>query len=235
MRFRWSGWLIGMLAFNWNPVAAAPVTLAGNVVDFSFKAKAPGKLGQPVLSEVADGSGLAFSPSNFEVHSKKLGHTINKTIRIDIKADDGFVIDGFNLSQLGEYGVAQGGRGSIFSKVRVVDHTNKDQRFTLKDRDRFNSGEGEWNQILDGSDQLDKPSSWITLFITEEIKAKGKRKQESWASLNSLNLNVKMLTSAGGPVTSVPIPAMVWLFGFSVAGLLGAPHRRSALKKKSAC
>jgi hypothetical protein len=226
MRVEWLYLFLGIVVFSGNTVVAAPVTFSGNTVDFSFKANAPGKLGQPAASEITDGSSLQFAPADFEVHAKRARRTLSKTIRIDIKADEGYLINGFDVDQGGEYLVSQGGRDNVSAKVRVVDHTNKRQNFTVKDSERFTSGEGDWSLNLEDGGKLDKPSSWITLFITEEVKAKGKRKLESWASLLSLNLSMHMVTAAGGPVTQVPVPAMVWLFAGSVAGLFGAAGRR---------
>lgn len=226
MKVEWACLFLGMLILSGNIAVAAPVTLSGDTVDFSFRANAPGKLGQPTVAGIADGSSLQFDPADFEVHAKRSSRALSKTIRIDIKADEGYLINGFDVDQVGEYLVAQGGRSSAAAKVRVVDHTNKSQGFTIKDSERFTSGEGDWSLNLEDGGKLDKPSSWITLFITEDLKAKGKRKLESWASLLSLDLNVHMVTSSGGPVTQVPVPAMAWLFAATVAGMFGVGRRR---------
>jgi len=205
---------------------AATISVPTDTVEFSFKTSATGKFGQGEGGSIAGGNSLGFTPDDFDVHAGNGRQTLSRTIRIDIRANDGFLISGFDLLQEGEFLTAPGGSASVSTRLKAVDHTNTRQRFTLADKEKFGGNDqGEWSLSLDDAyDKLIKPSSWLTLFITTKESTRGRRNLESWISLLSFDLNVTTISSGGTPV---PLPGAFWTF-LAACGVLARSASRGA-------
>ena len=99
---------------------AAPVTLTGTSVDFTFDDALMGLFGQPTLS----GDTLSFTPVDFKATSTNgEGYKLtDNTVNIQMTAHSGYSFSSVGLAERGDY-MLQGGSSSanVAGQVRVFD------------------------------------------------------------------------------------------------------------------
>jgi hypothetical protein len=102
---------------------AAPVTVAGMTVDFSFDDALLGLFGQPVVT----GDSLYFTPTTFSAEALNgVGFDLTKaTANIKVTAHDGFDFTSLALSERGDYlQVGAGAKVAVSGQIRVFDSMN---------------------------------------------------------------------------------------------------------------
>jgi MYXO-CTERM domain-containing protein len=102
---------------------AAPVTLAGSTVDFSFDDSLLGLFGPASVA----GDTLYFTPRAFDVQSLNgSGFALsNETINLRISARSGYEFNSLNLTERGDYLLlGSGGMVDVGGQLRVFDATN---------------------------------------------------------------------------------------------------------------
>lgn len=113
----------GMLLFGHalcGAAIAAPVTLSGNTVDFSFDDALLGLYGQAYLS----GDALYFTPVDFQARSLNgEGYALaNGTLNIKVTARDGWSFSGMQLVERGDYLLlGTGSTAGVTGLMRVFD------------------------------------------------------------------------------------------------------------------
>lgn len=102
---------------------AAPVTLTGTSVDFTFDDALMGLFGQPTLS----GDTLSFTPVDFKATSTNgEGYKLtDNTVNVQMTAHNGYSFSSVDLAERGDY-MLQGGNSSadVAGQVRVFDMGN---------------------------------------------------------------------------------------------------------------
>lgn len=102
---------------------AAPVTLAGGTVDFSFDDAMLGLFGSAAVS----GDTLYFTPTAFDVQSLNgNGFALsNETVNVRISAHSGYEFKSLDLVERGDYLLlGSGGMVDVGGQLRVFDVTN---------------------------------------------------------------------------------------------------------------
>ncbi len=114
---------IGLLAFAQAfPAAAAPVTLAGERVDFTFD---DGLLGQFGIPSVA-GNVFYFTPVGFDAQSAGGANSgfdlVNQTFNLRVRVRDGYRFDSLRLTERGDYVLlGNGASAEVGGQLRVFD------------------------------------------------------------------------------------------------------------------
>lgn len=103
-----------------GPIHAATVTLDGAGFDVIYDDALLGWFGQPTLS----GDVLFFTPTTFKAQSLNgVGDaTEDETIRLGIRLDDGYRIDGVRLEERGDYRMrGNASEVGVFGQLRLFD------------------------------------------------------------------------------------------------------------------
>jgi hypothetical protein len=99
---------------------AAPVTLLGTTVDFSFDDALLGLFGQPTVT----GDSLYFTPTGFEATALNGSgfDLVKQTANIKITAHEGYDFSSLALSERGDYlRVGNGAKVAVSGQIRVFD------------------------------------------------------------------------------------------------------------------
>lgn len=100
--------------------SAAPVTLSGTSVDFTFDDALMGLFGQPTLS----GDTLSFTPVDFKATSTNgQGYTLtDNTVNLLMTVHNGYSFSSVDLAERGDYLLQGGGStATVTGQVRVFD------------------------------------------------------------------------------------------------------------------
>ena len=217
------------------PAHAAPVTLFGDDVKFTFDDAAAFGGGLVI------GNSLFFLPTTFKVESLDGGagstdsiETLNVTLNVTVeRTTAGYVMEDFALSEQGDYELNGAGASvQANGQFRVTSATKfcGGPFFPCMDESIFDAGPltvtGALTTWSAGTTiDLDNTAGWgddTKVIMTLENR------------LNATTLNSgvgetafieKKFEGVGITVNPVPVPAAVWLFG-SALGLLGWMRRR---------
>jgi len=208
---------------------AAPVTLTGTNIDFTFDNSLLGLFGQPTVT----GNTLFFTPVDFSATSVNgEGYVLtNDTLNVKISAHPGATFNSLNLTEKGDYMLlGNGGTADVSGQLRVFDVASPlvDLTSTIMPTTPLNlTGVPTKNWVANASINLSTMSLAKTLNVTlENLLLTSTNAASSLAFAEKKFVGLSLTT--GGAVTPVPEAETysMMLAGLGLVGLMVARRNR---------
>lgn len=183
------------------------------------------------------GDTVFVTPTDFRAESIGGGTDIaTETGTMQIIAKDGYVLDGINVGETGDYKMSTGGTSvDVDGYLRVFDWFDPAPVFGTEEETLLSSTsdftqQGTANPVLwnaSGSFDLttamwdDRDHVGLTLQNTLTATS-GTEGEFAWIQKKAVGSQIIVSTSP------IPVPAAVWLFGSGLLGLVGLARRKKA-------
>jgi len=185
------------------------------------------------------GDTVFVTPTDFRAESTGIGTDIaTETGTMQIIAKDGFVLDGINVGETGDYKMSPGDTSvAVDGYLRVFDWFDAVPVFGTEEETFLSSTtdftqQGTANPVLwnaSGSFDL-TTTTWdgrdhVGLTLQNTLTATSSAEGEfAWIQKKAVGSEIIVTTTP----SEIPVPAAVWLFGSGLLGLLGIARRKKA-------
>lgn len=198
---------------------------SGNTVDFYYNDADPGTLAYGSLQ--VSGDTIYATPTTFEASALNGDGTdlFSNTGYVIVVAKEGFSFAGVDILEGGTYSTSGNGSVNVQSSLRVMDSDNifTQETGSLAISDLSLAGVNSWqgNLSYDMTLAMWDNTNSIHLTLTNLLYATSPD-TESTAFINKTLAGA----SIGMSITTIPLPAAVWLFGSGLIGLLALARRK---------
>jgi len=198
---------------------------SGNTVDFYYDDADPGTLAYGTLQ--ISGDTIYATPSTFEAVAVNGDgtSTFTNTGSVYAVAKNGYSFAGVDLLIGGNYDTTGNGSVAVTSSLRVMDSDNifTQETNNLIISDLTAPGANSWQGTLsyDMNTGMWDSTNAIQLTLTNWLYATSPD-SDSTALINQTLAG----SSIGMAITTIPVPAAIWLFSSGLIGLVGFARRK---------